>query len=74
MFNDIVKETGLGKRLLRICSVGYGKKEVILRTDKSFMEAQRVFEGRGGITHNLRNHLYILKQEDKDSIELECAY
>ena len=36
------------------------------------MESQRIFKGRDGITRNLRKyHLYVLKPEGKDSIEIE---
>jgi hypothetical protein len=36
------------------------REGVILRTEKPFMQAQRIFKGRRGVTHNLRKyHLYI---------------
>ena len=71
-FNDIVKETGLGKKSVEGALYRLWREGVILRTEKPFMESQRIFKGRGGITRNLRKyHLYVLKPEDKDSIEIQ---
>jgi DNA-binding HxlR family transcriptional regulator len=71
-FNDIVRETGLGRKAVEGMLYRLWREGVVLRTDKPFMEAQKIFKGRGGVTHNLRKyHLYILKPEDKDSVEFQ---
>lgn len=71
-FRDIVKETGLSEKAVEGSLYRLWREGAILRTEKPFMEAQRIFKGRGGITRNLRRyHLYILKPEEKDSITFQ---
>jgi len=71
-FSDIVKETGLGRKAVEGALYRLWREGRILRTEKPLMEAQRIFKGRGGVTHNLRRyHLYVLKPEDKDSVEFQ---
>jgi hypothetical protein len=71
-FNEIVKETGLGKKAVECLLYRLWRDRVVLRTEKPLMRAQRIFKGRGGASHNLRKYyLYILKPEDKDSVEFQ---
>jgi len=71
-FRQIVAESGLSKRVVegalrRLCLNG-----LVLRTEKPIRRKDRIFKGRAGIRSNLRSyHLYLLKPEDKDSIEVD---
>lgn len=68
----MIKESDLSKRAVEGSLYRLWREGLILRSDKPKMEAQRIFKGRGGITHNLRKYyLYVLKPEDKDSIEFQ---
>jgi len=44
--------------------------ENILWTERPILVAQRIFKGKERVTHSLmKYYLYILKPEDKDSVE-----
>ena len=71
-FSEIVKETGLGRKAVEGALYRLWKEGRILRSERQFMEAQRIFKGRGGITRNLRKYyLYVLKPEGRDSVEID---
>ncbi|MGQ9469624.1 MAG: hypothetical protein ACUVTD_07380 [Nitrososphaerales archaeon] len=46
-FNDVVKETGLEKKAVEGSPYRLWRECLILRTDKPFMQAQRIFQRKG---------------------------
>jgi hypothetical protein len=46
-FNDIVRKTSLGRKAVEGMLYRLWREGVVLRTDKPFMGAQRIFKGKG---------------------------
>ncbi|MEM1990644.1 MAG: hypothetical protein QW782_08455, partial [Candidatus Bathyarchaeia archaeon] len=60
-YRDIVASTGLGLRAVEGCLYRLWRRGLVLRSEKSFMESERVFKGRAGASRNLRKYfLYVV--------------
>ncbi|MEM1757308.1 MAG: hypothetical protein QW770_04690, partial [Candidatus Bathyarchaeia archaeon] len=55
-YRDIVASTGLGLRAVEGCLYRLWRRGLVLRSEKPFMESERVFKGRAGVSRNLRKY------------------
>ncbi len=69
---EIVKETGLGYGVTGVNLLRGWRAGQVLRTKKPFVESIKVFKGRAGTGRTMRAyHLYLLKPEGVDSLNLD---
>ncbi|MEM0254146.1 MAG: hypothetical protein QXK78_06280 [Candidatus Bathyarchaeia archaeon] len=60
-YRNIVVSTGLGLRAVEGCLYRLWRRGLVLRSEKPFMESERVFKGRAGASRNLRKYyLYVI--------------
>ena len=71
-FREIVRESGLSKRVVEGALRRFCLKGRVLRSERPVREVDRVFRGRAGTSLHLRSYyLYILNPGDRDAVEIE---
>jgi len=69
---EVMEETGLNRAQVYNALYRCWRTGLVLRTRDAIYERERVFKGRAGVRQNTRPyHLYILKPEGRESVEVE---
>ena len=69
---SVVKESGLGYRVVEAVLKRLWELGFILRTEKPIREHQEIFRGKAGLKRNLRSyHLYLLRPKGVDLLVLD---
>ncbi|MFQ6077456.1 MAG: hypothetical protein ACE5Z5_15230, partial [Candidatus Bathyarchaeia archaeon] len=69
---ELVEETGSSRSQVYSCLFRCWRRGLVLRTEKTVYEHERVFKGRAGVSSHTRPyHLYLLRPEGLDSAVVE---
>ena len=69
---EIMKETGLSRNQVYCALDRCWRRRLVLRTSRPIHAQERVFKGRGGLSHHTRPfHLYMLKPGGVDDVVVD---